>query len=600
MRHVFLLAGILGGAIPLLAQSQNPPATVFDSVTITASLEETPADEVGVSLTVIHRDEIDARQSTEVADLLATVPGLSVVQSGSPGTVTSVFTRGANSNQTLVLWNGMVLNDPYFGGFDWAHLGTEGIERIEVVRGPLSTLYGSSALGGTVQILTGRQNGGRLNLEAGEDSYGRGAFSGGRTMGRVHVDLVGTYRTGEGQLPNDFYDRQDFVGRVEWQWENGSTLGLLTRLEDTELGIPRGGAVLTPLRRQESLSRDVTLPFQGLAGAWGIQAALSNTSVDFRFRDPESSFSLNDTDIDRLRGRASASRSFGESWRLGFGGDWQEEEVSNRSTFGVNLDGARQKTWATFAQARYQRQRLSFEASLRRDDHEAFGSEISPGAALVLDLGSQTWLRASYGEAFRAPALGELFFPFSGNPELQPETTESFELSLEHRRGPWKLLAAAFDNRYRNLVDFAPVTFDNFNVGRARSHGVEASVGYQRGLWRVAGNATYLDAEDETTEEELLRRPQKSASLWIAFQPQDWSFSLTGRYVGERADVDPITFGTTRNDDYTRFDLAVRWQIFPRLALQGRIENLADESYEEVLGFPAPDRTFIGGVALQF
>ena len=599
MRQALWLAGILGGAIPALAQTASIPAPYSDTVTVTASLDEVEESSSGVTVSVIDQAELEARQSTEVADLLAAVPGLVVARSGSPGSVTSIFTRGANSNQTLVLWNGLVLNDPFFGGFDWAHLGTEGVERVEVARGPLSTIHGSSALGGAIQILTARSDGGRLRLEAGENSYGRAVVAGGHNAGALHLDLVATYRSGEGELENDFYDRQDLVARAEWNWANGARLGLLTRLEDSELGIPRSGAASTPRRRQESTSRNFALPFQGPAANWQLQALISSVSTDLLFQDPDSFFSLNETDAQRLRGRVVATRSLGTNLEWGLGGEWQEEEVSNRSTFGVNLDSDRQSTWASFGQARYRWRRASLEAAVRRDDHEAFGSEWSPSLAAVLEIGGQTRVRASYGEAFRAPALGELFFPFSGNPDLRPETSESLELSLEHTSGAWRWVAAAFDNRQRDLIEFDPRTFANVNVGRARSRGAEASVLYHRGPWRGRGSFTYLDAVNEETDQELLRRPSESASLWVSYQPADWTFSLTGRFVGKRSDLDPVTFARTRNSSHARVDLAVRWQALPKFSPQVRVENLADRQYQEVLGFPAPGRAFIGGVTLR-
>lgn len=599
MRQALWLAGILGGAIPLLAHAQTSPTAYSDSVTVTASLQEVEESDLGVTVSVIDRSEIEARQSTEVADLIATIPGVAVARSGSPGSVTSVFTRGGNSNQTLVLWNGLVLNDPFFGGFDWAHLGTESADKVEVVRGPLSTIYGSSALGGAIQVFTARDAGTRLRIEAGESSYGRAAVAAGQDIGSLHFDLVATYRTGDGEIENDFYDRQDLVARAEWRWQNGSTLGLLTRLDDSELGIPRSGATLTPRRRQESVSRNFALPFNGPIGDWQLQALISSTSTDLQFRDPDAFFARNDTSAERRRGRLVGTTSLSSALEIGLGGDWQDEEVSNESTFGVNLNRDSQSSWASFGQLRYRHKRVSLEAAIRRDDHQSFGSEWSPGVAVVFDAGTATRVRASYGEAFRAPALGELFFPFSGNPDLQPETTESLELSLEHTRGPWRLVVATFDNRLKDLIEFDLQRFTNVNLGRVRSRGTEASVRFQSGRWRAMGSFTYLEAVDQAEDEELLRRPRESASLWLAYQPSKWTFSLTGRFVGERPDLDPETFTRARNLDYTRLDLAMRWQALPWLSPEARIENLGDESYQEVLGFPAPGRSFIAGVTLR-
>lgn len=631
MRNAWLLAGILGGAIPLLAQDSAPPTQTLtaseataseatasnaaspedageardvpsfeDSVVVTASLDEAQPDELTATVTVIRRPEIDDRQATTIQDLLRTVPGLAVVQSGSPGNVTSLFSRGTSSTQTLVLWNGMVLNDPYFGGFDWAFLDAGNADRVEVVRGPLSTLFGSDAVGGAVQVLTRRQQDRRLRLEGGQRSYARGAFSGGGGTSSLHADLFATYRTSEGELTNDFYDGRNLVARGEWQASARLLLGWIARFNDAELGIPRSGATATPNRRQSSTSRDLALPLDLLAGGWQIEGHLSRVDTAFEFRDPDASFSLNDTDVERLRGRLVASRDLSGGFWLGFGGEWQDNEVTNVNTFGTNLDGARHENRAAFAQARYHRDAFLVEAALRQDDHEVFGSELSPSLGLAVRLATGTRLRASYGEGFRAPSLGELFFPFSGNPELGAETNESYELALDHHSGRWRFTVAGFDSRQRNLIEFDPATFVNVNRGRTRSRGVEGEVALRADRLGLTANFTYLDAEDEDTGEPLARRPKESGSLLLTYRPGPAALTLTARYVGRRPDIDPVTFGPAVNGAYTRLDLAARWQALAWLHPYGRLENLADEDYEEALGFPAPGRTFVGGVSLTF
>ncbi len=601
MRQLWLLAGILGGAIPTLAQDSTPPPPTFsDSVVVTPSLEEAQRRDSPATITVVDRQQIEDRQVTAVLQLLQTVPGLAVVQSGSPGTATSVFSRGTSSAQTLVLWNGMVLNDPFFGGFDWAYLDTENVERVEIVRGPLSTLYGSDAMGGVVQVLTGRPQEARVRLEAGENSYGRGTFATGFGGDSFHGDVVSTYRTGEGELANEFFDGFTLIARGEWQATKGFLVGLMARFNDAELGIPRSGGMPTPNRRQDSTSRDFALPLDLLAGPWQMEAHLSRVTTDFEFRDPDSFFSLNDTEGERLRGRVVAARDLGDNAWVGVGGEWQDNEVTNISTFGTNLDAVSHENQAAFLQGRLRKGKLAVEAALRYDDHEVFGSELSPGVGLAMDLGAGTTLRASYGEGFRAPSLGELFFPFSGNENLDAETSESYELTLESRRGPWRFTLAAFDSRQKNLIEFDLASFTNINRGRTRSQGLEGELTFRSEHLLVASNFTYLDAEDESTGEALVRRPRESGSLRLVYRPGSTSLSLTGRYVGRRPDIDPVSFGRSSNSSYVRLDLAARWQARPWLQPYGRLENLADEDYEEALGFQAPGRIFIGGLRLTF
>ncbi|MDY7093475.1 MAG: TonB-dependent receptor [Acidobacteriota bacterium] len=611
------LLGILGGAIPCLAlvadQPTQParPATAEDpavvrpephfdeELIVTATLEEIPEAELPASVTVFDARAIETRQATTVLDLLRSVPGMTVAQSGGPGDVTSVFLRGTSSTQTLVLWNGVPLNDPYFGGFDWAHLGTEGVERVEVVRGPLSTVYGSDAVGGVVQLITDRPEGSRLSVEAGERNYGRGMLSLGGSAGEVALQGVGTYSTDDGLLVNDDYTTGSAQLRGRWQARDGLTVSLLSRLQDSELGIPRSGAVLTPNRRQEARSIELAAPVTAVWGSWQLEGHLARTEAEFNFRDPDAGFSLNDTETERLRTRAVLSYDLGGTSWIGGGADWQEDEVSNVTTFGTNLDGVNQENLSTFVQLHHGGERWTAEVAVRRDEHESFGGEWSPSAGFSLALGSSARLRFSYGEGFRAPSLGELFFPFSGNPDLQPEISRSYEAGIDVRSGDWSFDLALFDQEVEELIQFDSVTFVNVNIGQAESRGAELALRWSRRDWAAELTGTYLDSEDRATGESLLRRPEESASLRVAWRPGPWTLQVLGRYVGERADVDPITFGRTTNDSYTTVDLTARWDIgwFEPYA---RVLNLADEDYQEVLGFPAPGRTFVGGVAVGF
>lgn len=634
MRPLLGLLGILGGVIPLTAaavpaisadfavsessvtdpaaepsaaddassgEDDHPPEASFaERLVVTATLEQTPESELPSSITVIDAGEIAALQATTVLDLLRTVPGVAVMRSGGPGDVASVFTRGTSSTQTLVLWNGVPLNDPYFGGFDWAHLGSEGVERVEVVRGPLSTLYGSDAVGGVVQLITGTAPGARLSLEAGERGYARGALGAGIDRGPLDLDLdlAAAHAIDDGLLDNDDYTTSSALVEARREAREGFSLGLLARLQESELGIPRSGALLTPRRRQRAESLELAAPLSAVAGAWRFDALLSRTEASFRFRDPDAGFSSNDTDSERLRARLVAAYELDDARWLGAGGDWREETVTNVNTFGTNLDDAERSGWSAFAQLHASGERWSAEAALRRDEDDAFGGEWSPSAGLRWAPTEAASLRASYGEGFRAPSLGELFFPFSGNPDLAPESSRSVELGIDLRRGDWAIDLALFDQRVEDLIEFDLQTFTNVNRGETRSRGAELVVGWSRDELSARFAGTYLDAEDEATGLELLRRPRESASLSLGWRPAPWSWRLLVTHVGERADLDPATFARASNEPYTTIDLMVRWSR-PRIEPYARLLNLADERYEEVLGFPAPGRTLIGGVALS-
>ncbi len=603
---LILFAGVLGGGLPALAQdpAQEPdPASVFsDSVVVSASLEAEEREDIPAAVTVIDREEIEARQALSLEELLFTVPGVLPVQTGSPGQQTSVFTRGAESDQTLLLWNGIPLNDPFFGAINWQFVPLDGVERVEVVRGPFSALYGSSAMGGVVQVLSGSRQGGTLHLERGGNGYGRGGFAAGKDHGRLRLDGTGSIRRGHGELDNDFFYANEGTVRALWTLAPGVSLGVLGRANESRTGIPLSGGQPTPHREINWLEHEVAVPFRFERGAWEIESQASQIRFHNDFSDPDDPFGAIDsaTRSEARRGRAVATWTASRDLWIAFGGDWERLEATNRSGSLTQVDAASQQTWAAFGQASYGRGPLRFDLGLRRDDNDVFGAETSLRTGAVFTLAQGTRLRASYGEAFRAPSLGDLFFPFFGNPELQPERSKSYELGVEREAGDWRLAVTGFESRQRNLIDFHPVTFVGINVGRARMRGVEGEVGFRHGIYAAHVNGTYLDAEDLDAGTPLQRRPKHSASLLLTARPGDWILNLEGRYVGARPQLDEVTFTIRDNPSYTRVDLAARWQARRWFAPYARVENAADEEYEEVLRYPAPGRTVIGGVAFEF
>lgn len=606
MRTILLIAGILGGG-PALAWTSGPatPPAVpqfEETVVVSASLDSEERADVPAAVTVIDRDELEARQADTLSAAIATVPGLAIPQAGSPGQQTSLFLRGTESEHTLLLWNGIPLNDPYFGGANWQLVQTDGVERIEVARGPFSALYGSSALGGVVQVFTGSRQGGRLTLEAGENGYARGGIAAGTDIGPVRLDVTGHLRRGDGELPNDFFDSEELLARGLWTLRPGVSVGLLARVNDSETGVPLVGGQPNLQGGIAWEERELAIPFVADLGTWEVEAQLSQTRFDQAYRDPDDpfGFTASDTESEGLRGRAVATWRRDENLWIAFGSEAERLDVTNISSFGANLDGAHQRTWAVFGQGSWGRGPVRLDLGLRRDDNDVYGSETSLRTGMVLDVGAGVRLRASYGEAFRAPSLGELFFPFSGNPDLQPETGESVELGLEREAGGVRLSLTGFENRQEDLIDFDFVANRNVNVARARTRGIEAEAGVARGIFDARWNGTWMETEDRSTGLELLRRPEWSSNLLLTFRPGDWTFNLEGRYVGERTDVDPVTFGRAENPDHLRVDLAARWKVLAWLAPYARVQNVADEEYQEVLGYPAPGRTLIGGVAFEW
>ncbi len=594
---VLLAAALLGGSsirAATLPPAVNPPI-VQESLVVTASLEPESAASLPSTVDVVTADEIAARGAVDAVDLLRTLPGLAVTQLGSPGKAASLFVRGTGSNQALVLWNGVALNDPAFGGFDWSAVATDGVERVEVVRGPFSALWGSGALGGVVQLVTRRAPGtaAGVRAEGGTNAYQRAGGWGSWGRDGLHVDLSGHWRDGDGELANDFFNGDELAGHVEVA--RGETLhaGLVARRARATIGLPFDffGAP-SPARRQTGCDTLVALPLDWTSPEWRLDATLSRADHQLTLADPADPFAASSTDARRDAARAVLRRSFGEGFWAGGGVDVARESATTASAFGPGLADDRERTRSAFAQAGGARGKLAGELGVRRDDSDAFGGATSWRGGLVFAPLAGLRLRGSYGESFRAPSLGDLYYPGFSNPDLRPERGRSAELGLELERGPLRATVTGFANRLDELILYDFASGRPENVGRARARGVELGLDGRWKEWTLRASGTLLDSEDLDTGAPLPRRPRRSGQLVAWRSAARWSAGATLRYVGAREDV-----GRVALPGYAAVDLAASWRGAGAFEPFVRVVNALDRDYEEAAGFPAPGRSWVLGVA---
>lgn len=572
-----------------------------ESVQVTASLGEEPTDEVSAAVSVISIAEAEARQAVSVLDLLATLPGSSITQSGSAGKNASLFSRGTNSNHTLVLWDGVRLNDPFLGGFDWAFASTEGLERVESVRGPFSALYGSGAMGGVVQLITRRAPGLDARFEGGSNDYLRGSAVGGGAVGPLFASGHGNLRRGEGEVDNDFFDGEEVALRLERRTPDTAAagspswrLGLAARWQGAEVGLPYDYlGEPSPHQRQRSDTLQLALPFGWQGEAWSVDGNLARVEQDLEVSDADDPFAASSSDAASDQARLAVRGTFGERLSVDAGGDWERQRATSASAFGSGLTDATQRLAALFAQATWRGERSRWEAGVRRDDNDAFGGATSFRGGATVQLPGGVVARASYGEAFRAPSLADLYYPGFGNPELQPERSRGGEVGLEAGHGVWRVVLTAFETRLTDLVQYDFLAGRPFNTGEARTRGVEGELHARRDRLWLRASGTYLEAEDLESGARLLRRPRVAASL--AAGGEIGSFALHGvlRHVGDRVDVGGIELAS-----YTVVDAGLTWRRAGMLDPYLRVENLLDRQYQEAVGYPAPGRALVAGVAL--
>ncbi len=592
---LFLVASGMSGA-------QQLPS-FQDQIVVTATGDEQPVDGVAAACTVIQAAQLQAFGITSVADALRWVPGVIVLRSGSDNGVTSLFTRGTASNQTLVMWDGVRLNSPFFGGYDWSLPLAAGLDRVEVVRGSYSALYGGDAVGGVVQLVPARAagNGASALVEGGNSGWRRAGFEATAVAGRWETVVAGGARDGSGPLVNDDFSSRTGMVNVTANLDDGSRLGVLVHRTTEFTEIPFSGELLTPHRSTSAAETIAALPLHlRLHDGGELEVTLSRVERDLRYSDPDdpSGFVRSETVADSDGARIAVHERWGEH-RLVAGGEWRGDRVTDGSSFGVNLAGRRQTTRALFVQDNWSPvERLGVLAGVRWDNASPWGSELSPRVSLSWE-GRRVRAWASFGEAFRAPGLGELYYPYSGNPALSPERSRSAEAGVAAplAAGRSVVQLVTYSNRQRNLIDFDFASFRYVNVARAREDGVEASwIAMVGARSRITTALAWLDARDGAGAP-LLRRPAWSGSLTVAgpvVAGVKGAASLV--WVGRRTDLDPVTFARVPQAGFVTADLAVTVPLAQGLAARVRVENAADRRYEEVRGYPAPGRRLIVGL----
>jgi vitamin B12 transporter len=607
MKHVvaFFTSWLLI-AVPAVAQQSTPQPTASEQIVVTASALPEHVDETPATVTVITHEDIEVRAARDVSDVLREVPGLTVARIGSSGHQTSVFTRGANPAHTLVMWNGIEINTPFFGGYDWGQFSTSGIEQIEIVRGPYSALYGSDAMAGVINILTApTRNMLQASVEGGENGLRNAQVMASHVAGAFTFNGAFESRRDDGFADNDDFDQQSAHGSVRWTGGRQFSIGLTVRYTTYDLGVPTNlNATLDALipsleRRQDGNERQLAIPIEQTLGSFRYELLLAENRREDTLDDPADPFGpfFQNTDSRSRRARLT-TRTKTAIGTIIAGAERESTTVDDVTNFGPNFLDKKREERSLFLEDRYSHAfgdaRLELSAGIRHDDYETFGNETSPRIAAAWIAGGNK-LHAAYGEAFRAPSVGELYSPFGGNVNLQAERSRSIEAGIDHYFDDGNVSLTLFQDRYRDLITNAG--FVLANVGRARARGAEVSAqGRVSAMVHAGITYTYLDTEQLGSGLELLRRPRHSGSAFVNVRHGITDINIVALRTGEREDILAVLpFSRTTNDAHTTVDANVQFDL-GRFTPYLKIENLTDAEYEEVRGYISPSRRAIVGV----
>ena len=625
---ILLIASALAFGIPAAtAQEQTAPADeLLPRIVVSATRVPTPEDEVASSITLITAADIEAQQSRTLPNILAMVPGVNIVQTGGAGGATSIFMRGTNSNHVKVLIDGIDVSNASTPDdtFDLEHLLLADVERIEVLRGPQSGLYGSDAIGGAIYIVTKPGAGppkATATVEAG--SFGTfnqlGSLSGSTdstsyAFNADHFRSTATPVTpldelvpGE-QRHDDAYDNQSFSTKLDTKLSDNLDVGVVAHyLDSTLLFTGENYNLLQPIpdatRSEEEMQQLFTRATAHLVlfdGRFDETLGVGYTHDHTSDYGPEVTPSYERGE--RLKVDWQGNIALASSEILVLGAEHQRDSIEQSPI------SASMTTDAGFVQLQSSFGKRFFDTvSVRYDDNDRFGGKTTFRVApefVVTETG--TTLKGSVGTGFKSPTLNQLFvsfpaFDFVANPNLKPESSTGYDLGVEQ-----SLLARQvrfgvtyFHNKLRDLIDDNATFTSDANIDRATTYGFENFIAYAptaRLLMRA--DYTYTLAQDDATNEELLRRPKVKASYITTWQASDaLSFSATELYVGPWIDINRAgTISRLTAGGYATTNVAANYVLTRNLTFFARIDNLFDRRYEDPVGFDRPGFGVFAGV----
>jgi len=602
------------------------------SVAVTAQVVPLPAQQTTAPVDIITREEIEQRQAVSVPDLLYTSPGVAIARTGPFGGTASLFLNGGNSNFTKVLVDGTPINPPG-AAVDFSSLTTDNLEKVEIVRGAESAIYGSDAVSGVVQFFTRR---GETRIpeasvfaEGGSFSSARGGAQISGLLGKFDYSGAFSYFSTEGQGPNDAFLNRSYSGNFGYSFSDTNQFHLSLRDNTSGAGIPGatlfGPPDLTQGYGQKIFSTNLRWDFSD-GPHWhhqlaGTESYTRQHSFDF---NPTPGFAYDSLLKYNRAGFSGQSTYLSRNFVATVG---YQYEVENVFIEGVAPGHLRRNNQGGYIDLRYSPiSRLSLDVGVRAEANDSFGTRVSPraGGSYFLHSGSglfgDTRYRAFYGQGIKEPRFDQTFGTdpcVPGNPNLKPEASKGWSTGFEQKLASDRIRLSAdyFYTRFYNIVSFAPTSGfcgTYFNTDLALSRGVNiVGEAHLRKWLRVIGNYTYDDTRVIRSENpffdpsqvpgnHLLRRPVNSGSLAlnVFYARINWNF--IGYFSGVRTDTNFVNPTQINNPGFARFDMAASYNLSRAFALTARATNLFDKQYQDALGYPALGRDYRFGLRYSF
>ena len=606
-------------------------------IIITPTKYETPLYGIPSSFSVIYEDEILSKGKPQVKDILRSIPGLHVVETGGFGAPTSIFTRGTESNHTLVMIDGVKVFDPISpgGSFDFANMTLDNVERVEVLRGPHSTLYGSDAIGGVINVITKKgmgkpkvwasfEAGSYLTFKETIGSYGE--FKGlhySVAFSRLDAEGISKADAKYDNDEKDGYKNTSFSSRVDYEPFDRLTISSTFRYTDAEIEIDDSGGYGGDDPNRRNIERQTVVSSYidyDLTDWWTVNLKwlwMNNKRFDKDYKD--------DIDVDEylyseFKGVNTSYElhnilKLGEFGTLSGGIDYDKQEGDSFSDSYDNVYGR----WFTDSPrvknhnvGYYLQNKLNIGDNFhsiigfRIDDHSEFGSHdtYKISAKYIFDWG--TSIRGGWATGFKAPSLYQLYDPYYGNAGLEPEESETYEVGAGQIlfEDKIQLESTYFYTELDNLIDLPSFVDPYQNIRKAKIWGVENLIVFEPiDQIKVKYSYTYLKTQNEVTKQSLDRRPRNKHVLDIQIKPIDnLDLNLTYLHVGNSKDKRWVGWNQEQITlkYYHKIDLSGRYIVNENFEVFGKVENLLDKHYQEVDGYGTPGISFYGGGKVTF
>ena len=597
---------------------------------------------------IITRDAIARLQVVSVSDILKTVAGIHVANQGDAGQSSSVYMRGTNSNHTLILVDGVRVGSATLGTVNLSTMSAQQIERIEVVKGPRAALWGSDAIGGVIQIFTKRfgNNEGSVSFGIGSNGLKNGSASVGfgnekhqytLNLSKEKADGFNAYVSDPNNLYDinepdaDGYDRQSISLVGSSQVAQQFVINLVGRYEESDsefdASYPDSPCWSDPTQAcpsyyaNEQQSENYHVKVAGVYQADNLSLELALAKSQDQGATHGNGIAKGDADeIQTQRDQLSLLGHYQISSNTGvtLGGEWYQESVSTNTDKVSWVDGF--QAWdvdertvkAAFVQARHQSDAFLFEGALRHDDvkhdddaatsalddksnHE---KEVTYNLSLGYQLPEDWLISVNTGTGFKAPTFNDLYWPGSGNSELVSETSTTHELLVRKKAPNSSLEISAYDTEVEDLIAWSPNEFGQWqpaNINQAKMKGVDVSYQGDFGDMDYQVALSYVETEDKSTGEELLRRPKFTANYSANYHWNDWLFGAVLRFAGESKDA-----GDVELDDYWLVDLTTRYQVNEQVAVAAKVVNAFDKDYQSALNYKADGTSYRVNVTYTF